>query len=146
MTKKISELPEATTVGPTDLVPIVQGGVTMRAEAGLLGGTSAAPVVTVSDAAFDILPGDHASAYLRCVAAGAKTATFDAADDFATGTEYHLANRASSGDLTLTAAGGMVLHEPAGGSLVVPPGGTVTVKFVDTDEADVFGLTAGGGS
>lgn len=98
-----------------------------------------APVATEAGASRDIAPAD-AGAYVRFVATGAKTATFDDADGFTVGEEYQLTNRAASGTLTLVAAGGMTLNPPAGGTLDVPPGGTAMVKIVASDEADVCSI------
>ncbi len=97
-----------------------------------------APVVPVTTANHDVLPAE-AGSYFRFTATGAKTATFDAADGFVERQEFHVTNRAASGNVTLTPVGGMVLNVPKGGTLVLEPGDTVTVKMVDVDEADVMG-------
>ncbi|MPN35452.1 hypothetical protein SDC9_182950 [bioreactor metagenome] len=78
--------------------------------------------------------------YLRFTAAGAKACTFDVATGFTTGQEVHIANRSASGNVTLSATG-ITLSPPKGGTLVLAPGDTVTVKFVGTASADVFGST-----
>lgn len=110
---------------------------------GSSGGGGPAPVAHVSAAAHAVAA-DDAGVYLRFEAAGAKTATFDgAAVVFAQSQEYHFANRAASGDLTLVVTGGITLNAPKGGTLVLEPGDTVTVKFVGTTNADVFGSTKG---
>lgn len=107
------------------------------------GGGGPAPVAHVSAAAHAVTA-DDAGVYLRFEVAGAKTATFDgAAVVFAQSQEYHFANRGASGDLTLVPAGGITLHAPKGGTLVLEPGDTATVKFVDATSADVFGSTKG---
>lgn len=54
--------------------------------------------------------------------------------------EYHGRN-VGSGDLTLVGMGAMTLNPPYGGSLIIPQGGTFTVKIVSSTEADVFGVT-----
>ncbi len=105
------------------------------------GGGSPAPVVTVTDTSRTIDPDTDAGAYLRFTNGSAKTVTFDSADGFTVDQEFHITNRASSGNLTLTEAGTMTLNPPKGGTLVLEPGDTVTVKMVDTDEADVMGST-----
>lgn len=56
------------------------------------------------------------------------------------GAEYH-GRYAGVGTLTLTSGTGFTINPPAGGSLVIPPGGTFTVKIVASDEADLFGVT-----
>lgn len=106
-------------------------------------GAGPAPVAHVSAAAHAVTA-DEAGVYLRFEIAGAKTATFDGATvAFAQSQEFHFANRAASGNLTLTPAGGIVLNAPKGGTLVLEPGDTVTVKFVGASIADVFGSTKG---
>lgn len=105
------------------------------------GGGGVAPVVTVTGTSTTIDPDTDAGAYLRFTNGSAKTATFDSADGFTVDQEFHITNRASTGNLTLTEAGTMTLNPPKGGSLVLEPGDTVTVKVVDTDEADVMGST-----
>lgn len=106
------------------------------------GGASVAVVVTVATTSHDVTPGD-AGDYLRFTASGAKTAVFDGADGFAANEEYHITNRATSGDLTLSGTG-ITLNPPKGGTLVLEPGDTVTVKFVSSAVADVMGSTKGG--
>lgn len=98
------------------------------------------PIITEATTSRTIAPAD-AGSYHRFTATGAKTATFDDGDGFTAGQEFHIANRAASDNLALTPAGTMTLNPPKGGTLVLAPGDTVTVKLVDTDEADVFGST-----
>ncbi len=103
------------------------------------GGGGSAPVVTESGTS---LTADDTNAgnYTRFTNAGAKTYTFDDAETYSVGDEYHGRN-VGAGDLTLTEAGTFTLNAPAGGSLVISQGGTFTVKIVAADEADVFGAT-----
>jgi hypothetical protein len=103
------------------------------------GGSSAAPLVTEATSGRNVTPADS-GAYIRFTAAGAKTCTFDVIEGFAAPEEYHVANRGASGDLTLVGTG-VTLNAPKGGSLVLEPGDTVTVKFVSGTVADVFGST-----
>lgn len=105
------------------------------------GGGGVAPVVTVTGTSRTIDPDTDAGAYLRFTNGSTKTVTFDSAEGFSVDQEFHITNRAVSGNLTLTEAGTMTLNPPKGGSLVLEPGDTVTVKMVDTDEADVMGST-----
>lgn len=98
------------------------------------------PVEAVAATSRAVVPADQ-QRYLRFTAAGAKTASFTFASGFAIGQEFHLANRAASGDLTLSGSG-VTLSPPKGGALVLEPGDTVTVKFITPDTADVFGSTA----
>lgn len=108
--------------------------------AGAGGGGSGATVVPVAGASRAITPAD-AGTYLRFTGAGAKTASFDSAAGFSSGEEYHVANRSAAGALTLVAAGSMMLRAPRGGTLVLLPGDTVTVKLVAAADADVIGST-----
>lgn len=103
--------------------------------------SSVPAVVSDATSARTMDPND-AGKYIRYTGTGAKTCTFDDGDGFASGEEYHVTNRGASGDVTLTPAGGMTLNAPKGGSLVLEPGDTVTVKMVAADEADVMGSTA----
>lgn len=105
------------------------------------GGGSGGPAPLISDATSnrDVTPAD-AGSYIRFTATGAKTCTFDVAEGFAAPEEYHLANRAVSGDLTVVGVG-LTINPPKDGSLVLAPGDTATVKLVDTAEADVYGST-----
>lgn len=96
-------------------------------------------VVTVSGTSRTIAPSD-AGTYMRFTNASAKTATFNDSQGYSAGEEYHIRN-SNSNDLTLTEAGSMTLNPPAGGTLVVPEDGMVTVKVVASDEADVIGVT-----
>ena len=95
-----------------------------------------ATVVTDATSARTIVAGDMGK-YIRFTATGAKTCTFD---NTLTAGEYHIRNAAASGDVTLTASS-TTLNVPAGGTLVLEPGMTCTVKFVGTAEFDVFGQT-----
>jgi hypothetical protein len=81
----------------------------------------------------------NAGQYTRFSDAAA-TYTFDDAEGFEIGAEYH-GRYTGSGTLTITEAGGMTINPPAGGTLVIPPQGTFTVKIVAADEADLFGIT-----
>lgn len=78
--------------------------------------------------------------YVRFTNIAAKTYTFDGAQAFVPGAEYHGRN-VGAGDLTLVGSGGVALGAPAGGTLVVPTGGTFTVKIVSLTVADVIGYT-----
>lgn len=101
-------------------------------------GTGFTPIVNTSSANTDADPTD-AGDYTRFSHAAA-TYTFDDDDGFSAGQEFH-GRYVGSGTLTLVAASGMTLNPPAYGSLVIPPGGTFTIKMVSSSEADVFGST-----
>lgn len=99
--------------------------------------SAAAPLVTDATTARTALPA-HAGNYTRFTNAGAKTYTFDSAQAYVVGSEFHGRN-IGAGSLTLTPAGGFVLNAPAGGTLVVAQGSAFTVKIVAAGEADVIG-------
>lgn len=123
------------------------------ATAGTLGGVKAGSGLTVAgDGTLAVQPAQviaeattartattaQAGQYTRFTNAGTKTYTFDTAQAYVVGSEYHGRN-VGAGNLTLVGAGGMVLNAPAGGTLVIPQNGTFTVKIVGGSEADVFG-------
>lgn len=103
------------------------------------GGGGAAPVVPEETTSRAVGLVDVGS-YLRFTASGAKACTFDDTTGFTTGQEVHIANRSASGNLALSATG-ITLYPPKGGNLILEPGDTVTVKFVSSASADVFGST-----
>jgi hypothetical protein len=77
--------------------------------------------------------------YVYATATGAKTYEFTTTAGGAAG-EYHIRNDADSGDVTLTATG-VTIKPPKGGTLVLEPGDTVTVKRVASNVLHVFGST-----
>ena len=95
---------------------------------------------TTEETAARVYAPSDAGQYTRHTFVGAKTATFDILALLLPDTEYHVTNRAASGDLTLD--GTLVLNPPKGGTLVLEPGDTVTVRIVSPTEADVIGQTA----
>jgi hypothetical protein len=103
------------------------------------GGGGASPVVTESGTNLDA-DNTNAGNYTRFTNSGTKTYTFDSADSFNVGDEYHGRN-VGAGLLTITEAGSFVINAPAGGTMDIPEGGTFTVKIVASAEADLFGLT-----
>lgn len=106
----------------------------------LAGSYIAAPgVVTHSSTSLDATP-SNAGNYTRFTNSSAKTYVFSASEAYVVGQEYHGRN-VGSGDLTIQGDSGFVVNEPYGGSLVIPQGGTFTVKIVAADEADLFGVT-----
>lgn len=97
-----------------------------------------APVIDVPDQHTDALAGVFGN-YMRFTHAAAEF-RFSSDEPWEIGAEYH-GRYAGSGTLTITADSGFTINPPAGGSLVIPPGGTFTVKIVAADEADLFGVT-----
>jgi hypothetical protein len=84
-----------------------------------------------------------AGSYLRFTNGSAKTCTFqeDANEALNDNVEFHI-RCVGAGSLTLTPESGAVtLNPPAGGTLVLTDGMTVTVKRVAEDEFDVIGQT-----
>jgi hypothetical protein len=98
-------------------------------------------VVTDSGTARDVESSDS-HRYIRMTSASAKTATIRPnsthvlPDNF----ETHL-RCVGAGNLTLVAGSGVTINPPAGGTLVLSAGMTVTVKKVGTDEYDLMGQT-----
>ena len=135
--KKISQYADSGVLDGTELAEIVKAGANVKTPARRF---HTAPVVTEATAARSAIP-DHAGQYCRFTNAAAKTWTFDNAQAYEVGSEFHARN-VGAGNLTLTPAGGFTLNAPYLGTLVVPAGGTVTVKIVAAGVADVFGVTA----
>lgn len=105
-------------------------------------GPALAPVISISAASHEVDAGET-GAYLRFTATGDKTCTFrpESAQALPANGEWHLRN-AAAGNLALSPGAGVTLNPPYSGTLVVPPGGTVTVKRVAADLFDVLGVTA----
>lgn len=78
--------------------------------------------------------------YVRFTNASAKTYTFDGNQPYVINDEFHGRN-VGAADLTLAVVNGFTINAPAGGGLVIPQGGTFTVKIVGADEADLMGVT-----
>lgn len=97
-----------------------------------------APVVSTADANTNATATNSGN-YTRFSNATA-TYTFNDSSGFEIGAEYH-GRYVGSGTLTITAAGSMTINAPVGGSLVIEPGGTFTVKIVAANQADLFGAT-----
>lgn len=99
------------------------------------------PAPVVAEAGTSLLAdGTNAGNYTRFTSASAKTYSFDDGETYAIDAEYHGRN-VGAGDLTLTEVGSFSINPPAGGTLVIPQGGTFTVKIVASAEADLFGVT-----
>jgi hypothetical protein len=82
-----------------------------------------------------------AGKYGRFTNASAKTAHFqeDSVEPLLDDSEFHI--RCFDANLTLTASTGVLLYPPAGGTLELSNGMTVTVKRVAVDVFDVIGQT-----
>lgn len=97
------------------------------------------PLLVVSGASHAFVKAD-VNKYARYTASGAKAATFDSSEGFASEEEFHITNRAASGNITISGTG-ITFNTPKGGTLVLEPKDTVTVKFISPTEADVMGST-----
>lgn len=105
-------------------------------------GPAAPPATTeLSGTAHDLLAA-NAGRFMRFTNAGAKTYTVrpDATESLPANGEWHLRN-AGAGNLTIVAGSGVTINAPAGGSLVVPDRGTVTLKRVAINVFDLMGYT-----
>ena len=97
------------------------------------------PLLVVSGASHAFVKAD-VNKYARYTETGAKTATFDSGAGFEAGDEFHITNRAASGNITISGTG-VTFNAPKNGTLVLEPKDTVTVKFISPTEADVMGST-----
>jgi hypothetical protein len=107
-------------------------------EAFAVTGATTAPVVNTASANIDA-DETNSGNYTRFSHAS-PTYTFDDAEAFVVGDEYH-GRYVGSGTLVITEAGTMTINPPADGTLEIPIGGTFTVKIVASNEADLFGVT-----
>lgn len=139
--KKIGDLTAAAALTGAELLEGVQSGASVKLTTAAIAALVVVtpPIVTEAGTARTALPA-HAGTYVRFTNTAAKTWTFDGGQTWVAGTEFHARN-VGANNLTLTPTGGFTLNAPYLGTLVVPPGGTVTVKIVADDVADVFGVT-----
>lgn len=81
-------------------------------------------------------------AYIRFTSSSTASYTIpsNAASALPVGAEIHV-RRAAAGDLNITAASGVSLNAPSGGTLTMTDRMTVTIKKVAADEWDVLGQT-----
>lgn len=103
------------------------------------GGGGPATVVTISATDTDLLA-DHAGQYLRFTSVSAKTLTVqdNATEALPADCEFHIRN-VGANDLTLIEDTAVTINPPNGGTLVIPTGGTATLKRVAEDEFDLMG-------
>lgn len=103
-------------------------------------GLSFGATTTESGANRDISSSD-AGRYIRMTDVGANTVTFrpNSTHALPADSEFHI--RCAGGNTTLTPGSGVTLNAPAGGTLVLSSGMTVTVKRVASDVFDVIGQT-----
>jgi hypothetical protein len=134
--KRITDYADSGVLDGTELAELVKAGANVRTPARRF----VPPVVGDNSTALTALPA-HAGIYRRWTNAAAKTWTFDGTQAYEVGSEFHARN-VGAANLTLAVAGGFVLNAPYNGTLVVPGGGTVTVKIVAAGVGDVFGVTS----
>lgn len=98
-----------------------------------------AGINTISGTSHNMVVAD-AGTYMRFTNASAKTLTVqeNSTEPLAAASEYHGRN-VGAADLTIVEAGVVMVNPPAGGSLIIPSGGTFTLKRVAVDEFDLFG-------
>lgn len=142
-TRKLSSATQ--TIGPFERdysFTLVATGTSTYRLVNLLKNAGVPPVVNDGGTNRDLTDDDQ-GCYVRMTGTGAKTVTVrpDATHAMPANGEWHIRNAAASGDVTLTEGMGVTLNPPAGGTLVVEPGMTVTLKRVAADEFDVIGLT-----
>lgn len=97
--------------------------------------------VVMTDADDYTLLAAHVNLYIRLTASGAKQIIVqdEELEALPTNGEWHFRN-VGDGDATIIPDAYTVVNPPAGGTLVIPEGGTVTLKRVAENEFDLFGL------
>jgi hypothetical protein len=106
------------------------------------GGTTGTPLVTIAGAgASHQLDPANAESMHRFTGTGAKSFLVEPDSNLAAEQSYHIANRGSSGNVTIVVDSNIVVNNPKDGSRVLEPGDTVTLYFVSATEADLFGST-----
>lgn len=106
-------------------------------------GQSGAVALEIPDTSYDLLA-EHVGRYMRFTNAAAKTVNvrLDGSHALPANGEWHFRN-AGAGDLTLVEVSAEVeIEPPAEGSLVIPYGGTATLKRWQTNRFDLIGVTA----
>lgn len=99
------------------------------------------PVITEAGTSAN-LDADNVGKYQRWTNAAAKTLTVlpNATEAIPADAEFHIRN-VGAGDLTIVEDTGVTINPPNSGTLVVPSGGTVTLKRVAEDVFDLLGQT-----
>jgi hypothetical protein len=105
------------------------------------GGSGGNSVVQTEAGNYTLDPGDD-SHYIRLTAAGSKTVSIDLESTTAlpANGEWHFRN-VGAGNATIDPDVGVTVNPPADGTLVIPQGGTITLKRVAADEFDLLGQT-----
>lgn len=109
--------------------------------AGTGGGVVALSVVNPEAADYTLSP-DDVGTYTRLTAAGTKNVNIatEATTALNPNGEWHIRN-VGAGNATIVPAGGVTVHVPYGGTLVLAQGMTATLKRVAADEFDLIGQT-----
>lgn len=104
----------------------------------------AVEIVTISGTSATLSPLTHEGVhrYIRCTNASTTSLTFNTSQSYSAGDTFNIRAVGVGGAQLLTT--GVTLNEPFGGSLDIPPGGTVTVIMVSGTEGDVMGVTEPG--
>lgn len=102
----------------------------------------ASPSIVQTEAGNYTLDPDDMGNYIRLTAAAAKTISIDLDSTTALpdNGEWHFRN-VGAGDATIDPDVGVTVNPPADGTLVVPQGGTITLKRAAVDEFDLLGQT-----
>jgi hypothetical protein len=143
----LSELSDVdtTTAPPLGGQALIFNDITDKWEPGTVsgggGGSAYLPITTESGTTYD-LPASTAGRYTRFTAVTTKTVNIrpEADEALPSDAEWHFKN-VGAGNLLLSAVSGVTINAPASGSLIVPPGGVVTLKRTSADNFDLFGTT-----
>lgn len=97
--------------------------------------------VQTEAAGYTVDPGDQGN-FIRLTGAAAKDIDVDpeSTTPLPDNAEWHFRN-VGAGDATFVEGSGVTINPPNSGTLVVPQGGTVTLKRVAADEFDLLGQT-----
>lgn len=132
--------PDDTLAANSDSLIPTQQAVKAYVDNEIAGIGASLPVVATDADDYTVLAAD-VNKYIRLTSASAKDIFVqdDATEALPANGEWHFRN-VGAGDATFDDTD-VTIHAPAGGTLVVPQGGTVTLKRVATDEFDLFGVT-----
>jgi hypothetical protein len=106
------------------------------------GGTTFSETITEAGASANLLNANRGK-YQRWTGTGTKTLTVqpDATETISTDAEFYIANRAASGNLSVSPGSGVTINAPADGTLSLAPGMAATIKRVAEDVYDLVGHT-----
>ena len=104
-------------------------------------GTGGSSVINFAELQFTVSSATNGD-YIRTTNAGEKTVVIEPNSNHSLpiNGEWHFRNT-GVGNLTFAPGSGVTVNPPFGGSLIVPQGGTVTLKRVGIDEFDLLGQT-----